>query len=128
MDIYAHRSLYWMELEAQSQQFIQSPRSDREARMVKPSDLCHVHVESVPFLWYGLLPGPSDCRQVACIQEKDPRALQSQRGIHLAVTSKGSKLTTWRPSNDPIQQFSSFHVACIRQLDLAVVISPRGSC
>jgi hypothetical protein len=41
---------------------------------------------------------------------------------------KGSKLTTWCPSNEPIQQFSSCHLACARQLVLAVVISPCGSC
>jgi hypothetical protein len=71
---------------------------------------------------------PSDCRQVACIQGKDPRALQSRRGVHLATGSKGSKLTTWCPSNEPIQQFSSCDLACVRQLLLAVVISPCGSC
>jgi hypothetical protein len=128
MEIYAHRSLYWMELESQSQQFTQSPWSDRAAQIVKPSDLCHVRVEFVPFSWYGPLPGPSDCRQVACIQGKDLRDLQSRRGIHLATGSKGSKLTTWCPSNEPIQQFSSCHLACVRQLVLAVVISPCGSC
>jgi len=104
------------------------PWSDRAAQIVKPSDLCHVHVESVPFSWYGQLPWPSDCRQVACIQGKDPRALQSRRGVHLATGSEGSKYTTWCPSNEPIQPFSSCHLACIRQLDMAVVISPCGSC
>jgi hypothetical protein len=128
MEIYARRSLYWMELESQSQQFTQSPWSDRAAQIVKPSDLCHIRVEFVPFSWYDPLPGPSDCRQVECIQGKDPRALQSGRGVHLATGSKGSKLTTWCPSNEPIQQFSSCHLACVRQLVLAVVISPCGSC
>ena len=99
MEIYARRSLYWMELESQSQQFTQSPWSDRAAQIVKPSDLCHVHVESVPFAWYGLLPWPSDCRQVAYIQRKDPRVVQSRRGVHLATGSEGSKYTTWCPSN-----------------------------
>ena len=122
------KSLYWMELESQSQQFTQSPWSDRAAQIVKPSDLCHVHVESIPFSSYGLLPWPSDCQQVACIQGKYPRALQSRRGVHLATGSEGSKYTTWCPSNEAIQQFSSCHLACIRQLNMAVVISPCGSC
>jgi hypothetical protein len=51
-----------------------------------------------------------------------PRSRSSTAG------SKGSKLTTWCPSNEPIQQFSSCHLACVRQLVLAVVISPCGSC
>jgi hypothetical protein len=34
---------------------LESPWSDRAAQIVKPSDLCHVHVESIPFSWYGLL-------------------------------------------------------------------------
>jgi hypothetical protein len=56
-------------------------------------------------------PRPSDCRQVACIQGKDPRALQSRRGVHLATGSKGSKL---------------HHMVPIQRTNPAVLILPLG--
>jgi hypothetical protein len=105
------KSLYWMELESQSQQFTQSPWSDRAAQIVKA---------------VGSVPRTCRIRTIFMVRSAALAIRLSTSGVHPGKRSKGSTIPTWCSSSDRIRGFQVHHMVPIQRSNPAVLILPLG--